>query len=110
MGRTVLQRELLLRFRAGSLLLAWMDDGGQHWEAPSGTQAAADVPAASLDAMEANGDLETEELGRVHPSSGRLQLTRAYRLSAALARKHRYETCLHCGRPLRAGATCVPCE
>jgi hypothetical protein len=109
MSRTVVQRELLHRFRAGSLLLCW-PDGSQHWESPYGKVTVAGVEQRTLDAMLASGDLETEELGRVQPETGRLELALAYRLSAALSKKRRYETCLHCGRPLRAGATCIPCE
>lgn len=109
MGRTVLQRELLHRFRAGSILLMW-EDGSQHWESPSGTLTAADVGDRTLDAMLATNDVEVEELGRVHPDTGRLHLTRAHRLSLRLSRKLRYETCEHCGRPLRVGYTCIPCE
>lgn len=109
MGRTVAQRELLHRFRGGSLLLRW-EDGNQHWESPGGVVAPADVAQRTLDAMVEHGDLGMEDLGRVHPDTGRLHLTTAYRLSLALSRKLKFETCQHCGRPLRAGATCVPCE
>lgn len=111
MGRTVLQRELLLRFRSGFLLLVW-EDGSQHWETPGGVLAATEVGDRTLDAMLAAGDLEVEELGRVHPETGHLHLTRAHRLSLGFSRKLKYETCEHCGRPMRAGSAyiCTPCE